>query len=194
MTEVRMEHISKSFGDKRVLSDFSLTVAPGETVCLMGRSGCGKTTLMNLLAGFLKPDSGRVTGVPRRVAAVFQEDRLCEAFTPLANLRLVLDRPPEPGELEGHLAALGLEAAAHKPVNTLSGGMKRRVAIARAMVYRGELVLLDEAFKGLDAETKRRTMDYVRRNTAGAAVVLVTHDREEADYFGGRLVELEAQE
>ena len=178
--------VCKSYGSKPVFRNFNLTVEPGETVILMGKSGCGKTTLLHLAAGLRKPDAGTITGVPERLSMVFQEDRLCEEFSPIWNIRLVADRPEE--EIRPLLRELGLAAEADSPVETLSGGMKRRVAIARAVLYDGELLLLDEAYRGLDGETLRETVACVRRRSAGKTILCATHDETVAELLGGRIV------
>ena len=156
-------HVSKDYGRGPVLRDVSLTVRQGETVCLMGPSGLGKTTLLRCVAGLETPDAGAVTGVPRRLGYVFQEDRLCDNFSAVANIRLVTGRTlPEKAILQ-HLKELGLSDSVRLPVSQLSGGMRRRVAIARAVCCGPELLLLDEAFKGLDEQCRRDTAAYIRR-------------------------------
>lgn len=187
---ITIEHLNKAYGDKQVLRDFSASIPIGKTTVIMGPSGCGKTTLLNILLGFLSPDSGRIENLPKKIGAVFQEDRLCEDFSVLSNVSMVLPEKSEaPGEI---LEALGLGQERNKPVRTLSGGMKRRVAIARALCYDGDLLILDEAFKGLDEETKQEVMAVVRRETAGKTVVAVTHDPEEADFLSGNMIRMEA--
>jgi len=190
MTDIRLEGIVKSFDGRAVFDGLTLTIPAGETTCVMGPSGCGKTTLLNILAGLVKPDGGAVTGVPERVAFVFQEDRLCEAFLAVSNVRLVTGKRVSREAVAAALGELGLGESLDQPVASFSGGMKRRVAVARAVLYGAELLLLDEAFKGLDEERKRLTMDYIKAHTAGKTVVCVTHDPEEAAYLGGRIVEL----
>ena len=187
-----ISHVYKDFGRGPVLRDVSLTVRQGETVCLMGPSGLGKTTLLRCIAGLETPDAGAVTGVPRRLGYVFQEDRLCDNFSAVANIRLVTGRTlPEKAILQ-HLEELGLSDSVRLPVSQLSGGMRRRVAIARAVCCGPELLLLDEAFKGLDEQCRRDTAAYIRRHTAGASVLCVTHDPEEATLLGGRCIDLAA--
>ena len=184
-------HVSKDYGRGPVLRDVSLTVRQGETVCLMGPSGLGKTTLLRCVAGLETPDAGAVTGVPRRLGYVFQEDRLCDNFSAVANIRLVTGRTlPEKAILQ-HLEELGLSDSVRLPVSQMSGGMRRRVAIARAVCCGPELLLLDEAFKGLDEQCRRDTVAYIRRHTAGASVLCVTHDPEEALTLSDRVLIIE---
>lgn len=208
MKDVIVKNLKKSFGEKQVLRDFSAVFKAGETTTVMGSSGCGKTTLLNLFMGFLSPDSGEISGIPDRKSAVFQEDRLCEAFHAVANIRMVMENPsgragkgPFGGnsdqkalqeEIEGHLRSLGIdEDCFYKPVREFSGGMKRRVAIARAVLFGGDILFLDEPFKGLDGDTKKLAISYVKEHTKGRTVIFVTHDREEAAQMGGSLIRMD---
>ena len=190
--ELRIDHVSKAYGGQAVLRDVTVAVGSGVT-CLMAPSGAGKTTLLRILLGLERPDSGTVHGLEgRRLAAVFQEDRLCDNFSAVANIRLVTGRTlPEKAILQ-HLEELGLSDSVRLPVSQMSGGMRRRVAIARAVCCGPELLLLDEAFKGLDEQCRRDTVAYIRRHTAGASVLCVTHDPEEATLLGGRCIDLAA--
>ena len=190
MSDIVLTNVMKSFGDKNVIKGFSHVFREGSVTCIEGPSGGGKTTLLNLIAGLIKPDGGGIAGVPDRIAYVFQEDRLCEEFSAVSNVRLVCGKTKTKAEIEEHLAALGLSDAGKKPVGEFSGGMKRRVAIARAMCFDADCVLLDEPFKGLDDELKKSVMDYVLEHTAGKTVICVTHDRAEAAYLGGELLTL----
>jgi NitT/TauT family transport system ATP-binding protein len=190
---IELQNVSKSFGEKQVLQSFSHTFPEGELTCVMGPSGCGKTTLLSLLLGLEQPDSGRVLGMEgRRKSAVFQEDRLCDNFSAVANIRLVTGRTLPEKVILQHLEELGLSDSVRLPVSQMSGGMRRRVAIARAVCCGPELLLLDEAFKGLDEQCRRDTAAYIRRHTAGASVLCVTHDPEEATLLGGRCIDLAA--
>ena len=175
--------LCKSFGELLVTDHFSYSFADGSTTVIMGASGCGKSTLLGLLMGILTPDSGTVIGNDVRLSAVFQEDRLCENLTVLANLKLVLPGKPDRAMLENELTAIGLGGCADKTVRTLSGGMKRRTALLRALLAEHEILFLDEPFKGLDDETKHSVMEYTREKTAGSTVIMVTHSREEAEFF-----------
>lgn len=193
MNGLVFDGVCKSYGDRQVLRNFSLTVPAGSRVCVMGPSGCGKTTLLLLAAGLLAPDAGTVSGVPARLSVVFQEDRLCEAFSVLSNLRAVTGKSVSRDTMLAHLRELGLADAADKPAGELSGGMKRRAAIARAVLYGGELFLLDEPLKGLDEKTRDAALAYLLRHTEGRTVLFVTHSPEEAALFGGALVNMESK-
>lgn len=191
--DIVLSGVSKAFDGQQVLTDFSARLPEGETTVLMGPSGCGKTTLLLLLLGLLSPDAGTISGLPGRISAVFQEDRLCEDFSALSNAALALPRG-ERKKAAALLTRLGLGEALQQPVRSLSGGMKRRVAIARGLAADCPLLLMDEPFKGLDEATRGRVMEVVREETAGKTLLIVTHDPEEAAYWGGQLLTLEKKE
>lgn len=184
--------VTKRYGDQSVLAGVGLTLEPDSVTAITGPNGVGKTTLARLLLGLEAPDSGTIDGVAGlRRAAVFQEDRLCAHLDAVANVRLVLDRGQRASaEQELALAGLGSEHLS-KPVSELSGGQRRRVAIARAMAVRAPLVVLDEPFTGLDADTKRAVMEYVRERLVGSTALLITHDPAEAKFLGARVVTLQ---
>jgi NitT/TauT family transport system ATP-binding protein len=187
---IQISHLSKSYGSKAVLMDLSLTLSEGCCHVLMGPSGCGKTTLLRLIMGLEGADCGTITGLPERMSAVFQEDRLCEDFSAIDNVALVLKRGFPKAEIETHLRAIGLTGDLHQPVREYSGGMKRRVAIVRAVMAQSELLLLDEPFKGLDPDTKELAIAYFLRHTKGKTCLVVTHDAEEADRLGCPVISL----
>lgn len=180
----------KEFEPECVLEDFSMQVDDGEAVAVMGDSGSGKTTLIKLLLGLLSPDSGSIEGLEgKRVSVVFQEDRLLPWYSAKENISLVLNDLHK-GEREKRANALlremELEAAANKPIRELSGGMQRRVSIARALAFGGDLILLDEPLKGLDAELKKRIAERIKAHFS--SILLITHDEEEAELFGCRRI------
>lgn len=188
MGEIKLENVSKTYGEKQVFRDFSHTFPEGELTCVMGPSGCGKTTLLSLLLGLEEPDTGEIQGMEgRKKSAVFQEDRLCENTGAVSNIRLVNPNLSKE-EAEGMLRDLGLGDSLRQPVRTLSGGMKRRVAILRALAAEYDVLFLDEPFKGLDETTKALVMEYFLQKTRGKTVILVTHDRGEAAALGGHLL------
>ena len=179
-----IEHISKSYGETVVFRDFSARLPLGETSVITGVSGSGKTTLLRLILGLEMPDEGAITGVPARRAAVFQEDRLCPQLTALENVLLIAGRKRE-REARDMLARLGLGKSLAVPAAELSGGMRRRCALARALCAKFDLLALDEPFKGLDEANRRAAMDAVRALSGDKTVLLVTHDAAEAEFFGG---------
>ncbi len=187
MTMIRLEKVYKSFEGKPVLTGFS-AVFPEGCWCLMAPSGGGKTTLLRLICGLEKPDAGKVE-VPAgtRFGMVFQEDRLCEGLSAVKNLQLVCPREQGEALLREILPADCLG----QPVRELSGGMRRRVAVARALAAESEVLLMDEPFTGLDEETKAQVMAFVRRHRQGRLLILSTHQREEAEALGAAVIRLE---
>ncbi|WP_295734518.1 ATP-binding cassette domain-containing protein [uncultured Oscillibacter sp.] len=174
MMEIRVEGLCKSYGGKPVLTNLTAVFRPGIT-CVSAPSGTGKTTLLRLLLGLERPDGGSIRGADCRWAAVFQENRLLEDLSAAGNLRFVLGEvPEEAGEL---LFRLGLELSDPKPVRNWSGGMKRRLALARALLAPAEALALDEPFTGLDGESRARCLEQIRERGGGRPVLLATHDR-----------------
>ncbi|MDD3347003.1 ATP-binding cassette domain-containing protein [Oscillibacter sp.] len=188
--EVRVENLCKAYGGKTVLDHLSFTVERGVT-CVMAPSGSGKTTLLRLLLGLETPDSGRVI-VPEglRWAAVFQEDRLLEHLDALGNLRFVLGAALEESQARQMLKELGLGDAGGKPVRAYSGGMKRRLALCRALLAPSDALALDEPFTGLDGENRSRAMESIRRRSAGKIVILVTHEAASAAALEAKILRL----
>ena len=189
MKDLILTDITKSYGNRLVLENLSLSFPAGSVTCIMGPSGCGKTTLFNLITGTIKANSGTISGLPDKLSIVFQEDRLCESFSAVSNIRLVTGNTMTEEEIVQHLEELGLGDSAYMPVCNLSGGMKRRVTIARAICYNADLILLDEALKGLDDERRHLTMDYIQKHSKGKTIICITHDPKEAEYMGGRLID-----
>lgn len=182
---MKIQHLCKSFDGKVVLDHVSLTLESGGTACLMAPSGRGKTTLLRCIAGLEAPDSGQITDLPERIAYVFQEDRLCDGFSAVDNIHLVTGKALGEDKIRRHLEELGLAGSLDQPVRELSGGMRRRVVISRAVCFGADLLLLDEPFKGLNDEARQQTADYILRHRGAAAILCVTHDREDAAALGG---------
>ena len=189
MTDLILEHIHKRYGEKVVLRDFSTRFPAGTCTCIMGPSGCGKTTLLRLILGLEEADGGTISGRRFPMSAVFQENQRFEDFSALSNVSAVCARGSRQ-EAARQLSALGLAGSLHAPVRTLSGGMKRRVAIARAVLAPGELLILDEPFTGLDRDTKAVVLDYLKAHTQGRTLILVTHDPAERDALANQVLEM----
>jgi NitT/TauT family transport system ATP-binding protein len=190
-----VESISRSFGGVEVLRDFSLDIARGEFVAIVGPSGCGKTTLLNLLAGFDKPDVGHVKS-NGRVRMVYQQDGLFPWSTVSENIKMGLrhfqDEAARTRELKEMLALIGLEGFEDSYPHQLSGGMRQRVELARALAGDTDTLLLDEPFSSLDYLKRlrlRRELSRLLRERP-RTVVLVTHDIEEASQLADRVVVL----
>ena len=179
MVEIR--GISKSY-DKKVLDKVSFQIEPGSIMVIMGASGKGKTTLLNIMMGLVIPDSGEILGMPDKKACVFQEDRLLENFTVEENLKLVSDLPAN--ELKKECSILLGEKEFSQKIREFSGGMKRRVSILRALLTSSEVIFMDEPFKGLDEELKKRVIEYTLEKKKDRTMFVVTHDVSEAEQLG----------
>ena len=175
------QHINHSFGSKTVLHDVSLDVADGERVGILGPSGGGKTTLLNIAAGLLRPDSGEVQSSYDRVSFVFQEYRLLPWLTAAENITAAAGCSRETALALLNALELGGEEDSYP--DSLSGGMQQRVNIARALAYSSDMVLMDEPFKGLDEELRGRVIEQVDTYLDGRTLLLVTHDRRECEWL-----------
>ncbi len=174
--------VSKSFPDRKVLEHFTLTIEKNSMVALLGPSGSGKSTAGKLLLGLLTADAGTVRTV-KPCGAVFQEDRLCTEFDAETNVMLVnQDR----ALVRQALLEVGLGGLGGKPVAEFSGGMKRRVAIVRALLSDAAFLVLDEPFTGLDEESRERMIGWVKERISGRQVLLITHREEEAVALAGK--------
>lgn len=188
--QIRITDVGKAYGDLPVLNQVNMELH-SDTYCLMGPSGSGKTTLLRILLGLEQADSGQVSGpAPYRLSAVFQENRLCEAFSPLDNILMVTGPEMTPAAAFDEISRLLPVESIRRPTATLSGGMKRRVAILRALLAPAEGILMDEPFTGLDEDTKRLVIRYIRKKTAGRLLLVTTHQAEDVALLGGRLLKL----
>ncbi|MGB5822558.1 MAG: ATP-binding cassette domain-containing protein [Proteocatella sp.] len=188
---IELKDVSKAYQDKLVFQDFNLKISKNETTILMGDSGRGKTTLLNMMMGLESLDEGEIIGIEsQKIVAVFQEDRLCESLSVQSNIKLVLNSKQKSEDILNHLESVGLEKELAAPVKNLSGGMKRRVAIVRAVMAQSDIIIMDEPFKGLDEATKLRCMDYIKHNTLGKTLIISTHDEREAEYFAGNIIKI----
>ena len=180
---VEIRNLCKAFGAHKVLENFCATLPESGVVEVCGRSGAGKTTLFRILLGLETADSGEIAGLEGwRLGAVFQEDRLLPHRSAVDNVRFVCGASE--AEILSHLEQVGLGAQAGQRVCDYSGGMRRRAAIVRAVLYPCRALLLDEPFKGLDEETRAQVIAYLRKYCAGRLVLLATHDHEEARAMG----------
>ncbi|MGB4405717.1 MAG: ATP-binding cassette domain-containing protein [Sphaerochaeta sp.] len=189
MKKMQIQEISKRYGDTVVFDRFSCTLYPEEVNVLFGASGSGKTTLLRLLMGLEEADEGSLSSFEKvRISSVFQEDRLCNNLSAFSNVKLVVEPSVSSALIQEALVAVGLGDAMRKSARELSGGMKRRVALVRALLATYDLLVLDEPFKGLDELTKQQVIAYTRERTEDKMVILVTHDLEEAKLVGAKHV------
>lgn len=176
---LEFKNVYKSF-ENPVIEDLSFSLNKGESLAILGESGIGKTTIFNLILGFIKPDKGKVINKFNEISTVFQENRLIEEISALNNLKLVTDKSDD--ELKDLLRDLKIENS-KELVKNLSGGMKRRVSIARALAFGGDLFLLDEPIQGLDIETRNLVIGKILEMTKGKSIVLISHDIEDLRDF-----------
>lgn len=201
MADIIVNGISKSFGDRYVLNDVSLCFEEGKRTALMGASGCGKTTLLRIIAGLETADGGEVHGIEAGdFGMVFQDARLFPNVSAEENVNVVRKNKND-GFAAAALGALGFdESDMKKRPRALSGGMQRRVAVARAVAYcdrlfeegKRPILLLDEAIKELDVESAKRVTEYLTEfcEMTGCTVISVTHDEDEAKYFCHNVIRL----
>ena len=205
---LEFDRVAITLGGREILSPTSFGVARGEFVCIVGASGCGKTTLLRAASGLVAPSGGAVrrggvavTQPSREVAFVFQDygRALLPWRTVQGNVSLALEAAGVPkaeraARIAAVLAKVGLGAHAHKFPAQLSGGMQQRAQIARCLAQSPQLLLMDEPFGALDALTRHGLQDEIARLTheQGLTVLFVTHDLEEAIYLGDRVIALQA--
>ena len=183
---ISLQNVSFSYGKKHIFEHFSLDIPEGARLAFSGPSGCGKTTLLRLCCGLLKPQRGSVTGYPRTVSFVFQENRLIPGLPVLENAAIAGDRELARALLE----ELGLGGELGTLPGELSGGMARRVALCRALCHPSPLLILDEPFTGLDAAMVETAAGCVLRHAAGRTILAVTHAPHEAELLGMELLPL----
>ena len=177
---LKFENLTVRYGKQTVIDRLSFEFPEGCVIAITGASGIGKTTLLNVIAGFLKPQGGILHSDHRAPAYIFQEPRLFPWMTALENVSAVCK---DSQRAENLLLRLISDAdAKDKYPDELSGGMKQRVSIARALAYDSDLLLMDEPFKGLDPDTRREVCRLVFEQAKGKTVLMVTHDREDLPY------------
>jgi ABC-type nitrate/sulfonate/bicarbonate transport system ATPase subunit len=175
----------KTVARRRIFDGFSAALS--SVTCITGPSGCGKTTLLRLIAGLEKPQEGVITGVPERVSVMFQEDRLLPWLSARRNIEAVL--PPErSGEAAQWLRRVELDDCLDSLPESLSGGQKRRVALARALAFGGGLLILDEPFKGFDPALTERMAALIK--SRNVQVIAAVHAPEEMSLLGGEVIRL----
>jgi NitT/TauT family transport system ATP-binding protein len=203
---LRIENLAKAYGDTQAIADIGFEVSEREFVCVVGPSGCGKTTLLKIMSGLLAPTSGQVllndqpvTRPPEEMALVFQEysRSLMPWMSVRSNVTLPLrhkklDKAERTRRVEEAVEAVGLTRFIDRYPWQLSGGMQQRVAIARALAYQPEILLMDEPFASVDAQTRADLEDLILevRERYDVTIVFVTHDIDESVYLSDRIVVL----
>ncbi len=178
---IELKDVCMRFGEKTVFSSLSLQLQMPGAYAVLGASGCGKTTLMRLIAGLQAPTSGQICIPPgTRMAVCFQEDRLLPWKTALQNVMLACSGPDRAQTARRWLERVGLSDACDALPDTLSGGMNRRVALARALAMDAPVLLLDEPFRALDEQTHAQMLSLVQEQSKGRLCLLITHDERDA--------------
>lgn len=181
---IRIESLTKAFGETVLFDGVSLDIEHGRITALTGASGCGKTTLLRMIAGLDRNYTGRITGVPGGISFLFQEDRLLPWYNVAENIAFVLkdvmDKPQIGQAVDSIIESVQLEGHAHKRPSELSGGMRRRVAMARAFCYPAELLIMDEPFKGFDLKLNLELISLFLRlyGGSGKTAIIVAHETE----------------
>ena len=185
---LRCENIEKSYGEKTVLKDISTQFQTEKMVCIMGKSGAGKTTFLRILEGLELADSGNILWEKTpKIAVCFQDNRLIEQFSAIGNIRLVNENL-EPEKVLEAMQEIGI--AKNQKVEKMSGGMKRRVAILRALLAESDCIFLDEPFSGLDVETKKSVICFlqkVHRKRPDTLILLTTHEKKDVEALEAEL-------
>ena len=184
---LKINNLTFSYGDKSIFNNFSLNIKNGEKIWLSAPSGFGKTTLIKLILGLLKAQSGEIITGNITPSVVFQENRLLPFYTVMQNIELVGGDKQKAKEI---LYALGINETENLYPSALSGGMKRRAAIARALSVPFDLLILDEAFNGIDEKNLQTACDCIKKFTIDKTVILITHNPEEAELLNAKKIEI----
>lgn len=190
---IEVKDICKSYMGSKVLDNFNLNIESGHSYVITGPSGCGKTTLLRIILGLEKADSGTVVLLGDykypyiNSGCVFQEDRLCPDFDAVTNVCMVSKRIHRQNAREELLKLLP-EDALDKPVKELSGGQKRKVAVVRACLIPNDILIMDEPFTGLDDKSRAEVIDYIRDKQGSGPLVITTHDTRGLEF--GRIIDL----
>ena len=182
---MRIDIKEKRFADKIIFKDESFSFPDCQCTAIIAPSGRGKTTLMRMLAGLDNDFAGCIDAPPEKPVVLFQEDRLVESITVLANLKAVTDDRESALDM---LLQVGLDGEERSIVSSLSGGMKRRVAIARALLVDFDVLFLDEPFAGLDSETKKAIASLICKVAGGRTMILITHSLEDASLLSAESI------
>ena len=184
---VRLDNIKKSYNGKAILNGLTFEAKRGQPICLFGQSGCGKTTVLNIIAGLTKANGGSIIGNEGRISYVFQEDRLLEQLSAKENIMLTARNRKA---ADSFIEAAGLSECIDMYPADMSGGMKRRTAIARAVAFDGGIMLLDEPFNGIDAGRKKATDGSLKNFVSAKLCIMVTHDRTDAGLMDAEIFEI----
>lgn len=190
--DIKIENLCKKYDEKVIFENFNITFKENEVNTIVGKSGCGKTTLLKILTNMIEKDSGNILGVDlNEISYIFQEDRLIDWLTVRENLRFILkgkvDKDKTDDLCRKYLSLVGIEEFENFYPQKLSGGIRQRVNIARAFAKPSKLIIMDEPFKSIDIINKNEIMEAFKSTLQHEkrTVLFVTHDIEEALYFNG---------
>lgn len=184
--KIQINNLTKRYGDKVVFESYNNTFDFDGILLIKGASGLGKTTLMRILAGLEKTDKGEILKDVKSVSFMFQEDRLIPFVSVLKNLTAVCSED----KALHYLKLMGLENEKDNSPLSLSGGMRRRVALARALCFNSDLVILDEPFKGLDEELKSKICEIIKNESKTKDFIIISHDSQDAELLNAKIIEL----
>ena len=183
---IQINNISFSFGSNKIIQDLSFEIEEGKTYCIMGRSGIGKTTLIKLISGLIKPDNGKISGTEKlKKSFIFQENRLLPNLSVYENLKYVT---ADENKISEALKNTELLSEKNKMTDELSGGMARRAAIARAIAFDGDMYFIDEPLYGLDVKTSQGILELIKNTVKNKTAIIITHSPEEAFYLSDKIV------
>lgn len=184
--KIQINNLTKKYGDKIVFNNYTNTFEFNGILLIKGASGLGKTTLMRMIAGLEKADKGEIIKDTQTVSFMFQEDRLIPFVSVLKNLTAVCS---EEKALK-YLKLMGLDGEKDNFPLSLSGGMRRRVSLARALCFDSDLVILDEPFKGLDENLKASICEIIKEESKKRDFIIISHDSQDAELLNAKIIEL----
>ena len=184
--KIQINNLTKKYGDKIVFENYSNTFDFDGILLIKGASGLGKTTLMRMIAGLEKADKGEIVKDAKSISFMFQEDRLIPFVSVLKNLSAVCSEE----KAFHYLKLMGLESEKDNSPLSLSGGMRRRVSLARALCFDSDLVILDEPFKGLDEELKSKICEIIKEESKKREFIIISHDSQDAELLNAKIIEV----
>ena len=184
--KIHVRHLYPHYGDKTAFENYTNTFDFDGILLIKGVSGLGKTTLMRIIAGLEKKDKGEIIKNADKISFMFQEDRLIPFVSVLKNLTAVCDEK----KALYYLSLMELENEKDSSPLSLSGGMRRRVSLARALCFDSDLVILDEPFKGLDEELKMKICEIIKNESEKRDFIIISHDTGDAEFLNARIVEM----
>lgn len=176
---IKIENLCKSFGENIVLENISFSLKSKGITGIMAKSGSGKTTLVNIILGLIEKDFGNIKNLPKKISIVFQENRLLNWLSAKDNLKITTNK--NLNDIENILSKFGINS--NENIEKLSGGMKRRISIARALLIDFDFLILDEPFKEIDLENKKIIMNEINKIAKEKPILFISHNINEMEYF-----------